>query len=91
MAPREHELKCWPEPFGQLASGIKTAEFRLDDRGFRAGDSLLLREWSPFSEKYSGRCLYALVTCKTTEFGIPAGYAMLSLKVGPVQAALKVA
>jgi hypothetical protein len=36
-----------------LVSGEKNFELRYDDRGFRAGDILLLREWSK-RDGYSG-------------------------------------
>lgn len=40
-----HKLKTWREPFLQVVMGLKTAEFRENDRGFEVGDLLLLREW----------------------------------------------
>ena len=49
-----HELKCWPEFFGPLNSGDKTAELRLNDRNFQVGDILILREWEPTTQVYSG-------------------------------------
>lgn len=42
-----HELKCWPEFFERIKDGSKTFEVRRDDRGFQAGDSVLLREFDP--------------------------------------------
>lgn len=50
-----HDLKIWPEFFGAVASGEKTAEIRRNDRGFEVGDILLLHEWEPTTEKYTGR------------------------------------
>ena len=76
----DHKLKCWPGPFSEIKAGFKTAEFRKDDRGFLAGDKCLLQEWSPNSGNYTGREILIQVTCKTTGFGIPEGYAMLSFR-----------
>jgi hypothetical protein len=39
----EHELKTDPQPFDDMAAGLKTFELRKDDRGFQVGDTLRLR------------------------------------------------
>ena len=49
-----HDLKCWPEYFQAVKSGIKPFELRKDDRGYAAGDILHLREFDPETEKYTG-------------------------------------
>jgi len=79
--PMKHELKTWPDPFNAVVRGIKTAEFRKDDRGFHVGDYLGLREWHP-EKGYSGRCYTVEVSDLTTDsrFGIPEGYCMLSIR-----------
>jgi hypothetical protein len=58
---RIHELKTWPDFFGRVVSGEKTFEIRHDDRGFRVGDVLWLREWSK-AKGYSGREVHRRVT-----------------------------
>lgn len=45
--PTVHTLKTLPEPFAAVAAGAKRAEMRRDDRGFEAGDLLVLREFDP--------------------------------------------
>ena len=40
-----HELKTWPEFFEQTLNGREIFELRRNDRDFRVGDELLLREW----------------------------------------------
>ena len=42
-----HELKTWPEFFEQTRNGRKKFELRRNDRDFRVGDQLLLKEWIP--------------------------------------------
>ena len=59
---RVHELKSWPEFFVPVAIGVKPFEVRKDDRGFQVGDLLLLREWNPNREEYTGRELRRWVT-----------------------------
>lgn len=51
---REHELKTDPTYFAALLDGTKTFEAREDDRGFRRGDVLILKEWT-LEDGYSGR------------------------------------
>jgi hypothetical protein len=52
---REHELKTWPQPFQALLDGSKTFELRRADRDFRVDDLLILCEWDPGAEAYTGR------------------------------------
>jgi hypothetical protein len=42
-----HELKCWPDYFARLADGTKTFEIRKNDRGYQAGDELVLYQYDP--------------------------------------------
>jgi len=53
-SPATHELKTWPEYFYEIKAGHKRFEFRKNDRDFKAGDILILREWEPGSETYTG-------------------------------------
>jgi hypothetical protein len=81
---KEHELKCWPESFQAVWTGVKKAELRRDDRGFAVGDVLELREWDPYEEVYMGRWIRLPVThiTKGGRCGLAEGYVMLSLGDG---------
>jgi len=48
-----HNIKILPEFFGLVVLGIKTFEVRRNDRGYRAGDQLVLEEWD--GARYTGR------------------------------------
>jgi ASC-1-like (ASCH) protein len=80
-----HELKTWSEPFEAIWDDRKFAEFRADDRTprYKAGDRLFLKEWDHEMEGYMGRTIEARVTDVRSggAFGIPEGYAMLSIRV----------
>lgn len=47
LVPEHHILKTWPESFAAVLSGAKRFEYRVDDRGYRVGDILHLREYVP--------------------------------------------
>lgn len=76
-----HDLKTWPEPFAAVRAGLKPWELRLDDRDFRVGDVLRLREWIPALDAYTGEVEERVVIWKLDggQFGLPVGYAILSL------------
>jgi hypothetical protein len=88
---RTHELKCWPPYFEELSLGRKTFELRKDDRQYRVGDILRLREWAPTesapidpkSGSYTRREHKVRVTYKLLAsafaFGLQPGYAILSV------------
>jgi hypothetical protein len=51
-----HTLKIFPEFFDALMDGRKTFEIRRgNDRTYVVGDKILLREYLPDREEYSGR------------------------------------
>ena len=86
-----HELKTWKQFFQDVLDGDKPFEVRKDDRDFRVGDDLYLREFDPETLEYTGRAIHKLVTYKLTheEFaGVAEGYCVMGLislpKVGGI-------
>lgn len=54
--------KIWKEYFGQVASGKKKYELRLNDFEIKEGDTLVLEEWDKDKKEYTGRALEKKVT-----------------------------
>lgn len=86
-----HELKIWPVFFNAYAEGVKRAETRLDDRGFKVGDTLHLREYNPKKKQpYTGRMLKAKILHITKLSDVPgthkkdAKFVVLSLAVSRI-------
>ena len=84
-----HELKTWPEPFTAVLAGRKLHEVRVNDRGFRVGDVLVLQEYDPLptgmARGFTGRELRRVVTYMTHggEWGMPPTLCVLSLGDAP--------
>lgn len=78
---RVHILKTWTEYFNAVKSGAKQFEGRQDDRNYKVGDTLILREWNPKTEEYTGRELQRIITYKLDggQFGIQQKWCVLSI------------
>lgn len=76
-----HDLKTWLEPFSAILRGDKKAEYRLNDRDFKVGDSLNLQEWNEEKEEYTGRSILADIThiVEGGKFGIPESYCVMTI------------
>lgn len=76
-----HDLKTWPVAFEDVWSGRKTFEIRKDDRGYLAGDTLCLREWTA-DTGYTGRAVAARVEYLVCgEWGLPSDLCVLQISV----------
>lgn len=76
-----HELKTWPQYYVEIMSGKKTFEVRFDDRDFQVGDMVLLQEWNPESEQYTGREAERVITYIIRDFpGITSGWCVFSIR-----------
>jgi hypothetical protein len=94
---RTHILKTDPDSWDAVDDGRKTAEFRLNDRGFRVGDGLMLLRNPENGDSTSDSVRYLNVKISHMvdgpSYGIPEGYAMLSFAkgkrvIGPFERAL---
>jgi hypothetical protein len=82
---RTHELKIWPACFSAVEAGIKSFDVRQNDRDFQVGDVLLLREYEPESEQYSGRTTTRRISYLLPggTFGVEAGWCVLGFGETP--------
>jgi len=74
-----HILKCLPQYFNEVRDRKKSFELRKDDRDYKVGDKIILKEWD--GEDYTGREIlnikiqYILRDCP--EYGLKEGYCIL--------------
>ena len=85
--PTVHELKTVPESFEPIEAGIKLFEIRLNDRDYQVNDILILKEWLPDQEEYTGRAVIAGVAFILTdsEWGLKPDYIAMSIKIMAVE------
>ena len=78
-----HELKCWSEYFRALSRPEprkrKTLEVRRNDRDYKVGDYLVLREYDPKTEKYLDNIQVFLVSHIVAEPFMTEGLIAMSL------------
>jgi hypothetical protein len=89
MTVRTHELKSWSRFFRPIVAGERTHELRRNDRDYRVGDRLLLREYDPDSKAYTGSHCEADITsmtsrdvpCAVSDEGLNPDFCILSIRV----------
>lgn len=59
---RIHELKTWPCYFEAIWYGVKPFEIRYNDRDYKPGDMLILKEYDITKNSFSGREITVSVT-----------------------------
>lgn len=76
-----HELKIEPKWFEDVVSRKKTFEIRFNDRDFKVGDTLLLREYNPALKadaRYTGRkCAVRVRYIYDGNIGLLNGYVVM--------------
>ena len=83
-----HILKSWPKQFNAVSSGSKTAELRINDRDYRVGDLMVLKEYIPETAVYTGRSCTVEIThildkahCRAVHRYRHDDFAILSVKL----------
>lgn len=78
-----HALKSWPDEFEAVNSGYKRSEVRRFDRDYQVSQNILLREWDPGTELFTGRACLCRITHITSPgaWGLPEGIGVLSIEL----------
>ncbi len=88
-----HSIKTWPRYYDEVEKGNKPFELRKNDRDYKTGDALLLREYVPPILRddgvaivkrgyYTGRRMLKKITyvLHGGKFGLKKGYVILGFK-----------
>jgi len=80
---RKHYLKTHPEFYQAVKKRKKKFEMRFNDRDYQVGEILILQEFDPISDSYTGSLdITALVTYALTQKPfVPDGYICMSINV----------
>lgn len=75
-----HNLKTWSIYLRDIANGVKNFEVRRNDRDFKEGDILNLKEWNE-TTGYTGNIIQKRVTyiLHGGAFGIEEGFVVMGL------------
>lgn len=78
---QHHELKIYPQFWRELVAGRKPFEVRRDDRNFKVGDTVSLKEYDP-KVGFTGAGPYIreiTFILRNEDFpnGVPPGYCVL--------------
>lgn len=77
----EHNLKTWPEYYQAVCKGEKTFEIRKNDRDFKVGDTLILKEYNPEKQCYTGDNIRVEVTYILDKKPfVPDGYVCMGIR-----------
>lgn len=77
-----HILKTWPAFWSALAAGTKTFEVRRNDRDFKVGDTLMLKEYDYELSAFTGREIARKVTyvMEGGKFGVDPKFCVMGLR-----------
>jgi hypothetical protein len=76
---RVHDLKCDPGPFRDVQLGLKSFEVRLNDRDYKVGDQLYLREHHPHVGYIGGECRKLVTYILPGGYGLTQGFVVLGM------------
>lgn len=74
----KHKLKIQSEYFNAVCNGKKSFEIRKNDRDFKVGDLLLLQEFLPETQEYTGRVVERKVTY-ITDYAQQENYIVMAI------------
>lgn len=77
-----HELKIWPKYYRAVIARLKKFEIRENDRNFKVGDVIHLKEFEPTTKLFTGRECDVMITYMIEEApGMNPGYCLMTIEV----------
>ncbi len=81
MNEKVHELKCQTKYYGAILLSHKTFDVRKNDRNFKVGEYITLKEWDNEKNEFTGNSLSRRINyiLPGGQFGIEKGYCVLGI------------
>jgi len=77
----DHKIKAWPEYFKPVKAGIKNFEVRENDRNYAVGDILIIDEYDPETNTYTGdSCTRKITYILQNDSFVSAGFVVMGLE-----------
>jgi hypothetical protein len=64
--PNVHHVKSWAQYFGPITTDQRTHDLRRNDRDYKVGDTMILEEFDPTTQKYTGQKCEVEITSMTS-------------------------
>jgi hypothetical protein len=86
----QHVVKSWSMFFRDIITGERTSDIRLNDRRYAVGDTMLLQEFDPVKQEYTGREVVVAITymqtnksnpCAISHVALDDAYVVLSIRM----------
>ena len=86
--PKVHHVKSWPQYFVRIKEGQRTHDLRRNDRDFQVGDTMVLAEFDPQAQNYTGQTCEVEITsmtsmsqpCAVSSEALDPAFCILSIK-----------
>ena len=85
---KTHLLKIWPAPFAAVLDGTKLFEIRRNDRNYAVHDTLILKEWDPDAQRFTGKHCTQQISY-ISDFEQQHGWVVLGLAPTQIRAAAR--
>ncbi|APY09878.1 hypothetical protein BWZ22_00855 [Seonamhaeicola sp. S2-3] len=78
----KHEIKITPNYFEAVKKGIKPWEIRKNDRNYKVGDNIILKEYDLKLKKYTGRRISGWIEyiLEGGKYGLSQGFVIMTIK-----------
>jgi len=95
--PNVHHVKSWPQYFRAITTGQRTHDLRRNDRDYKVGDTMILEEFNPTTQAYTGHKCEVEITsitsmsqpCAVSSEALDPAFCILSIRRAKARAGIR--